>query len=113
MPDEWFYIKEKKKLGPVSFAQLKDMVGRGQLNRTDMVLQGGTSKWAAAEAVGLFPGMGDDFPIAAPPIVVPAEPPPDLEVFAQATEQRMKPHQGDMILILGIASIAAGVIGLP
>lgn len=114
MADEWFYIKEKKKLGPVSFAQLKDMVLHGQLGRADMVLPGGSNKWATAETVdGLFPGV-PDFSFAPPPPIpeVSAEPPPDLQVFADATDNRMRPHQGDLMVMLGASSIVAGVIGL-
>ena len=67
MANDWYYIKEKKKLGPVSFAQLKEMVLHGQLGRADMVLPGGTTKWATAETVdGLFPGV-PDFSFAPPP----------------------------------------------
>jgi hypothetical protein len=112
MADEWYYIKEKKKLGPVSFAQLKEMVLHGHLGRADMVLPGGTAKWAAAESVdGLFPGV-PDFAFAPPAPEAPPEPPPDLAVFADATDDRMRPHQGDLMVMLGASSIVAGVISL-
>jgi hypothetical protein len=113
MANDWYYIKEKRKLGPVSFAQLKEMVLHGQLGRADMVLPGGTTKWATAETVdGLFPGV-PDFSFAPPPAPeTPAEPPPDLAVFAEATDNRMRPHQGDLMVMLGASSIVAGVIGL-
>lgn len=107
MPDEWFYVKDKQKKGPISFSQLRDLVQHGQIGRADMLLQGGTAKWLAADTVtGLFP----EAPIEgdAP------EPPPDLEVFAEAAEAkgRAKPHQGPLIWGLGIASVATGAIGL-
>src|SRR5437870_1719460 len=101
MPDEWFYVKDKKKQGPVSFAQLQGLAAQGQIAPADMVLQGGTTKWAAAESVaGLFPAAGGDFPFGPPPgPEPPPEPPPDLEVFAQAAEatERARPHQGSLI----------------
>jgi hypothetical protein len=120
MPDEWYYIKDKKKLGPVSFAQLRDMVNGGSLQRSDMVLQGGTTKWAAAETVpNLFPVAPGDPPlhIPAPTIqgIMPLEAmptPEDLEVFAQATEQRIRPHRGNLIFLMGIVGLASGVLGL-
>ncbi len=107
MPDEWFYVKDKQKKGPVSFAQLRDLVQHGHIARADMLLQGGTTKWLTAETVnGLFP--------EAPVEGEAPEPPPNLEVFAEAAEatERARPHQGPLIWGLGIASVAAGAIGL-
>lgn len=107
MPDEWFYVKDKQKKGPIAFAQLRELVLHGQIGRADMVLQGGTTKWAAAETVaGLFPEA---------PAEGPADPPPpDLEVFAEAAEatDRVKPHQGPLIWQLSLASMGCGIIGL-
>jgi hypothetical protein len=136
MPDEWFYIKEKKKLGPVTFAQLRDLASQGQLARSDMVMQGGSTKWGTAEAVaGLFPAAPAAPTVPAAPAGMVAraamefvppppgpepekEPPPDapspseLEVFVGATANRMRQHQGDLILLLGLASVGAGFIGI-
>jgi hypothetical protein len=106
MPDEWFYVKDKKKQGPISFAQLRELVATGEIGRADMLLQGGTTKWLAAETVaGLFPEA---------PVEGPAEPPPDLEVFAEAAAatERVKPHQGQLIWALGLASVGTGALGL-
>jgi hypothetical protein len=116
MPDEWFYVKDKKKQGPVTFAQLQSLAASGQIHRADMLLQGGTTKWVAAESVaGLFPAQAGDFPIGteeAPPPDAPS--PGELEVFAEAQEaaERIKPHQGDLLFLLGISSMVASGVGL-
>ena len=56
MPDSWFYIRDKKKMGPVGRAALQQLALGGQIRPTDMVMQEGAGKWqAAAEVPGLFP----------------------------------------------------------
>ena len=122
MADEWFYVKDKKKQGPVTFVQLQSLAAQGHIAPGDMLLQGGTTKWTAAESVqGLFPATPGDFPFGPPP--EPAAPPPeseappaaeDLEVFAQASEatQRVRPHQGQLIFNLGATTIGGGALGL-
>src|SRR5271154_3369534 len=100
MPDEWFYVQDKKKMGPVSLVQLRDLVAQGQIGRTDMLLQGGTTRWLTAESVeGLFPGAPEELPFGGfggPPEPAPDPgPPADHEAFAEAAETtRLKPHQG-------------------
>jgi hypothetical protein len=112
MPDEWFYVADRKKMGPVPFAQLQALAGSGQLKPADMVLQGGTTKWAAAETVAnLFQASSDYLPTA-----------PSEQEQAQAREgfadmieeapRHMKPHQGGLVLTLGAVSIGMGSIGL-
>ena len=142
MPDEWFYIKDKKKQGPLPFAQLQQLAASGQLLANDMVMQSGTTRWAAANTVaGLFAVAPAPAPVpVAPPnpfaapasapadspfafsgqaadagepvAAAPPEPPPDLEAFADATTDRMRPHQGGLILGMGIASLVTGILGL-
>ena len=67
----WYYVRDKKKLGPVPVEELKSLAGRDQLAPGDMVLKPGESRWATASAA--FPAF---FPVPPPP---PAPPPP---VFA-------------------------------
>ncbi len=52
---QWYFAKGKSKNGPYSFEQMKQLVASGQVRPGDMVLQDGTTKWAAASTVdGLF-----------------------------------------------------------
>src|SRR5262249_46621937 len=69
---------------------------------------------ATAEAAGLFPTIPTEIFSAPPPEPAPADlgPPPDLEAFAVATENRIRPHQGGLILALGISSIGSSLLGL-
>jgi serine/threonine protein kinase/Zn finger protein HypA/HybF involved in hydrogenase expression len=71
----WFYVREKKKLGPVPLEALKALAGRNELAASDMVLKQGESRWGTASAT--FPEL---FP--APPPVEPAPPPPPPPVPA-------------------------------
>ena len=55
-PPGWFYVRDRKRLGPVPQDELKALAARGQLARDDMVLREGESRWASASSVpGLFP----------------------------------------------------------
>ena len=47
----WYYVREKKKVGPISQAQLQELAARGELGTSDMVLQEGSAKWATASSV--------------------------------------------------------------
>ena len=47
----WYYIKEKRKLGPVSLAELQQLVASGQLRASDMLLPRRETKWIAVENV--------------------------------------------------------------
>jgi hypothetical protein len=54
--DQWFYVQEKKKNGPVTFEQLMELASSGKLLVNDMVLRAGQSKWQhAGDVSGLFP----------------------------------------------------------
>ena len=67
MKAEWFYAKNKQKVGPVTEDQLKELVRSGELTPTDMVWKQGMAKWQPAGAVdGLLPN----------PALAPPEPPP-------------------------------------
>src|SRR5690349_5192500 len=53
LPEEpqWFYAQHRQKLGPVTWAQLRQLVASGQLGPTDMLLPVGSRKWVPAASV--------------------------------------------------------------
>jgi hypothetical protein len=54
MAAEWYYAKNKQRVGPVTAAQLQELVRSGELSRTDMVWKQGMAKWVqAGQAEGL------------------------------------------------------------
>lgn len=56
MSDTWYYVRDKKKLGPVAWEQLQQLVRTGQLAPADMVLKTGSTKWqSVGEVSGLVP----------------------------------------------------------
>src|SRR5262245_55405540 len=51
----WFCARDKRKLGPFSWEQLRAMIARQELKPQDMLLQEGQTKWQPAQGVdGLF-----------------------------------------------------------
>lgn len=85
---EYHYIEDRRKVGPVSLARLKELVTAGRLRAADMILPLGTTKWTkAAELSGLFPSVASETSPAAlphdrsstesPAVAVPALPPSD------------------------------------
>jgi tetratricopeptide (TPR) repeat protein len=55
MVAEWYYAKGKQRHGPVTDAQLRELVASGQLLPTDLVWKAGMKSWAAAaSATTLF-----------------------------------------------------------
>jgi hypothetical protein len=72
MPDEWYFGKDGRQLGPVSVTALREMAANGQLQPTDLVWTSGMSQWApAASTRGLFPKAA----AAAAPAPLPPETP--------------------------------------
>jgi len=71
MANEWYYARGGEKSGPVTAAQLKQLVRSGELARNDMVWKEGMAEWKPAGTVkGLFPpppGTTPDSP-APPPL---------------------------------------------
>ncbi len=56
MSDIWYYARAGQQSGPVSFQQLREMAGNGQLLPSDHVFQQGTANWALASSIpDLFP----------------------------------------------------------
>jgi serine/threonine protein kinase/peroxiredoxin len=64
---QWFYAANKQKLGPVTWASVRELAASGKLGRKDMLLQEGSGRWAQADSyAGLFandasppPTLGD------------------------------------------------------
>src|SRR5438067_1844758 len=55
MQDNWYYVSQKKKFGPCTFQQLKDLAAAGSIGPADMVLPPPGQTWAPASSVpGLF-----------------------------------------------------------
>jgi tetratricopeptide (TPR) repeat protein len=68
---DWYYIENKKKVGPVKGHRLQELAASGALKPTDMVLENSTTKWMpAAEVAGLFPS---DDPANAPLMALPID----------------------------------------
>lgn len=47
LPDQWYYIQDKKRVGPIRFIELRER----QLKPTDMVLQQGSQRWVEVKSV--------------------------------------------------------------
>ncbi len=77
--DSWYYIRDKQKVGPIQLEKLKQLFLAGQLHRTDMVLQQGSTKWVEAHNVS---GLTCAANTAA--ATTPATPQPTLRVAIQA-----------------------------
>jgi antitoxin component YwqK of YwqJK toxin-antitoxin module len=94
MAQNWYYTKDgKKKTGPVSETQLKELVRSGAISANDMVRNDAMQKWIPAGQVkGLFKSgqqpVGSPQP-AAPPATVPVVPVP--ECAPTATSPKVSP----------------------
>jgi len=47
----WYYAKEKKKVGPLKFGELRERVACGELSQNDMVWQTGTQFWREVKSI--------------------------------------------------------------
>lgn len=96
----WFLARNKKKLGPYSAAQLRQMAGDGELDRDDMLLREGQQQWVKAETLrGLFPE-------AAAAAEVPV---PDSPRSARRTAEK---RSGPPWLLIGVAAAVLLVFGV-
>jgi hypothetical protein len=73
MVDKWFLAKDKKKVGPFTADDLRQMVSRKSIEPTDMLLQDGATHWALASTLAwLFPNQvvqtGLPTAVLAPPL---------------------------------------------
>src|SRR5438477_4819111 len=56
MSEMWFYVRDKKKVGPIAWEQLQQLARSGHLGPDDMVLKDGLGRWqAVATLSGLLP----------------------------------------------------------
>jgi hypothetical protein len=81
---EWYYTKNRQKVGPMTKAQLQQLVRTGELSRTDMVWKQGMAKWMLA---GQVRGLFED----GPPQVVTASVPPPLPESPEAVPVAARP----------------------
>src|SRR5438045_2984856 len=58
MSTNWYFARNKQRIGPVPFAHLQQLAASGQLLPADMILEQGTPRWVPAASVeGLFPSL--------------------------------------------------------
>lgn len=84
MAGEWYYAKNRQKVGPVTEDELKVLVRSGGLARTDMVWKEGMAKWVQA---GQVRGLFED----GPPQPVMASIPPPLPASPEAVPGVARP----------------------
>src|SRR5262249_49962883 len=65
----WFFVKDKRKVGPVSLTELQQLIVSGELRASDMVLPPRETKWTAVENVPVLDR-------AVRPVTSPANPTP-------------------------------------
>src|SRR5665213_798985 len=69
MARQWYYARNKGRMGPVSSSELKQLADEGQLQPTDMVLLHGRRTWVPANTVkGLFPENHAEVPLPVTPV---------------------------------------------
>ncbi len=103
MKAEWFYAKNKQKVGPVTEEQLKELVRSGELSRNDMVWKEGMAKWTEAGQVeGLFPAPANL--TAGPPPLPPDEPAPTKQ---RTSEDWWKRLVADKLLLLSACLVVS------
>ncbi|MBL8794962.1 MAG: DUF4339 domain-containing protein [Planctomycetia bacterium] len=79
-PDGWFYVKDGKKVGPVSTAEIRQLAASGTLATNALVLRAGTPKWVPLDSVPELapPPAPKPAPLPVPPPLPPiaVSPPP-------------------------------------
>jgi len=106
MAAEWYYAKNKQKVGPVTQAQLQELVRSGKLSPADMVWKQGMAKWQSAGAVdGLLP--------KSPPSELEPPPLPDATRAASSVWweglKRNKPAYLSAILAVAMCCTCLGI----
>jgi hypothetical protein len=72
---QWYYTRGGQQSGPVSFQQLQQLAGSGQIAAGDLVWQEGMANWSAASTIpGLMAGGGGAAAAAATPAAYPQQP---------------------------------------
>ncbi len=117
MSDTWYYVRDKKKLGPIAWDQLQQLARTGQLAPADMVLKNGSTKWQAARDVsGLVPATPvTATPVPATPVPTKPQPAADQWFYVQAkkkygpvTFQQLKELAGSGKLLVNDMVLKAG-----
>jgi len=110
---DWYYAKEGKQLGPISFEALARLAAEGAIQPSDLVWKRGMAQWTAASTVdGLVP---PDAPArtavstdSAPETIAAAEPASDLRGAGFAV--RCGARLIDMVYV-AVLGLVAGVFG--
>jgi TM2 domain-containing membrane protein YozV len=77
---EWFYVGHYGQLGPLTFAQLRELMEDGVVVRQTFVWKSGMAQWLAAndlpdlrDLFGIYsPAAPPPLPVTAPPVALPA-----------------------------------------
>jgi hypothetical protein len=86
MADQWYFLRDKTRLGPFSSAQLKDLAAQGKLRPSDTVWKEGIDRGVAAERVkNLFP---------APPAEAVVPPSPSASASVANKPAKLEPWLG-------------------
>ena len=68
MAQEWYYLRNGQRQGPVASEKLKELASMGQIQANDQVWKEGMSKWVKAQGIkGLFPAHGTASTQSPPP----------------------------------------------
>lgn len=131
MPDEWYFMKSGRKIGPLSSKTIVDLAASGKLLPTDRIQKKGAASWEEAGAVkGLFPNVSvpatassefGEFAEALPDAVAPLEdspstpPPPNSRPPSPKDKGALSPHADmtafDIILrVVGLLLIIGGIV---
>jgi uncharacterized membrane protein YjgN (DUF898 family) len=71
MAQDWYYISNGNRLGPIPAPKLKELATSGQLQPTDMIWREGLAQWVAASSLkGLFAGGVAAAPRAEAPVLL-------------------------------------------
>jgi hypothetical protein len=93
----WFYVRDKKKLGPLTQSELADLARREQLKSDDMLLREGDTHWVAAASVGgLFPSGA---PVIAEALLVEPSAPVNVAEAILVDEPTTPPQPGPSVVV--------------
>jgi hypothetical protein len=91
MPEQWFYIKNGQRLGPISSPALKQLAVTGQLQPDDLVWKLGMKDWlpAGKNRRGAWAGTAPPVPATSVPSSVVPGPPPRLVLSSAVSSPHM------------------------